>query len=213
MNSNFEFIKSEWPEIFEAAVCAEKHTLTAPRTCAFYCRYALERTVYWLYEHDKSLRKPFQEKLAALLHEDTFVRNLGNGLFNRIRYIHNLGNHAAHSSGRIRDIESLTCLRHLFALLCWLTRTYSKNPPKDILFKENLIPKAGQEEKSAKQLQQLQKQLVQKDKLLEEQRQQQAQKVGTVRGNVGKLCKLLYNRYMRRERITYREALVHTTTL
>jgi len=34
-----------------------------------------------------------------------------------------------------------------------------------------------------------------------------------VRWNVGKLYKLLYNRYMRRERITYREASVHTTTL
>jgi type I restriction enzyme R subunit len=175
MSSNFEFIKSEWPEIFEAAVSAEKHTITAPRTCAFYCRYALERTVYWLYEHDKSLRKPYQEKLAALIHEDTFVRNLGNGLFNRVRYIHNLGNHAAHSGGRIRDIESMTSLKHLFAFLCWLTRTYSKNPPKDILFKESIIPKTGQEEKTAKQLQQLHEQLAQKDKQLEEQRQEQAQ--------------------------------------
>ena len=35
---------------------------------------------------------------------------------------------------------------------------------------------------------------------------------GTVRANVSKFQKFWYNGYMRRERITYREALVHTNT-
>ena len=174
MTGNFEFLKVEWPDLFEAAANAEKYTFTAPRTCAFYCRYTLERTVFWLYDHDSSLKKPYQDHLAAMLHEECFEKNLGRGLFDRIRYIHHLGNLAAHNSGRIRENESLIALRSLFALLTWLVRTYSKNPPADILFRESLIPKTDQqnkqEDKTAHQLEQLQSQLAEKDKQLEEER-------------------------------------------
>ena len=42
MSSNFEFLKSQWPDLYDAAATAEQHTLTDPRTGAFHCRRALE---------------------------------------------------------------------------------------------------------------------------------------------------------------------------
>jgi hypothetical protein len=75
----------------QSAVEAEKSVYTAPRTCVFYTRYALERAVHWLYQHDSYLQKPYQDTLAALIHEQTFKDNLSPGLFDPIRFIHKLG--------------------------------------------------------------------------------------------------------------------------
>ncbi|MCP5053333.1 MAG: DEAD/DEAH box helicase family protein [bacterium] len=175
MSSNFEFIKAEWPDLYEAAVNAEKHTFAGPRTCAFYSRYTLEQAVKWMYRHDSSLKQPYQDKLAALIHERTFMQSLGTGLFDRVRFIHKLGNHAAHEGSRIKDREAYAGLKHLFAFLCWFTRTYCPHPPKEILFKESLIPKTGEAGKSAQQLRQLLDQLAQKDRRLQEEQRKRAQ--------------------------------------
>lgn len=172
MISNFEFLKAEWPELFEAASTAEQYTFTSPQTCAFYCRYTLERTTIWIYDHDSSLKKPYQDKLAAMLYEECFKQNLGQGLFERVILIHKLGNQAVHTNMRIRETDSISALKALFALLAWLTRIYSKNPPTEILFKETLIPKAEQPDKNLRQLELLQIQLAEKDKILEEEHRQ-----------------------------------------
>jgi type I site-specific restriction endonuclease len=174
MTGNFEFLKTQWPDLYETAAKAEKNTFTDPWTCALYCRFTLEQTVKWIYDHDSSLKRPFQDNLGALLMDKDFVQNLGSGLALRIRFIQQLGNHAAHKSRNIRDYESLKALQALHALFCWLTRTYSKNPPRDLLFKETRIPKKGEREKSAKQLEQLQDQLAEKNKLLEDERKKYA---------------------------------------
>ncbi|MGE5340319.1 MAG: DEAD/DEAH box helicase family protein, partial [Candidatus Omnitrophota bacterium] len=175
MNSNFDFLTSEWPQFRDAALNAEKNTFSAPRTCAFYCRYTLEITVNWMYENDTSLKKPFQDKLATLIHEPTFQHNLGTGLFQRIRYLQQLGNHAAHDSRKIKADESFLALKTLFAFLSWFSRTYSKQPPPPPLFKESLIPKTGEADKNTKQLQSLQEQLAQNDETLREERRKHAE--------------------------------------
>jgi type I restriction enzyme R subunit len=40
-----------------------------PRAACFHARFALEATVHWLYNHDPSLRMPYDQSLGALLHE------------------------------------------------------------------------------------------------------------------------------------------------
>jgi type I restriction enzyme R subunit len=174
MSSNFEFIKGDWADLFEGVAKAERNTITDPRTSAFYCRYTLEQAVKWMYQYDSSLRMPYQDKLSALINESSFKNNLGSGLYQRLSYIQRLGNQAVHEGSRIQAHEAMASLKHLFAFFCWLTRTYSSAPPSQMLFKESLIPKQGEGEKSAAQLRKLQEQMAQKDRLLEEERQKQA---------------------------------------
>ncbi|HZQ45706.1 MAG TPA: hypothetical protein VFC07_01735 [Verrucomicrobiae bacterium] len=54
--SNFLFLKTEWPDLHDAATRAEALAHPDPRTACFYARRGLELIVHWLYKHDASLR-------------------------------------------------------------------------------------------------------------------------------------------------------------
>ncbi|HVT04106.1 MAG TPA: hypothetical protein VHL58_12115 [Thermoanaerobaculia bacterium] len=56
--SNFDFVRAEWPELFDSAAKADALTATDPRTACFYARRALEAGVAWIYTHDPALRLP-----------------------------------------------------------------------------------------------------------------------------------------------------------
>ena len=163
MQSNFDFLKNNWSEFYEPAIEAEKNVYTAPRTCAFYSRYTMERIVRWLFGHDSYLKLPYQETLSAMMHEQTFKDNLAPGLFNRINYIRKIGNLAVHDKGKISAHESLTALRHLFAFLEWFAKSYSKSPPFSLTFNESILPKKGERDKSLEELIKLQDHLAIKD--------------------------------------------------
>jgi len=169
MASNFEFLKKDWQDLFESASEAEKSVYTAPRTCVFYSRYALERAVYWLYQNDSYLKMPYQDTLAAMIHEQTFKDNLSPGLFDPIRFIHKLGNEAVHSDTKINSNQSLTAIRHLFTFLNWLFVYYSSSSVKGLTFNETLIPKTGiVDDRTSTQLQKIEEKLKQKDTEIEE---------------------------------------------
>ena len=72
MNTNFTFLKEEFPKIYEEIVEAERHTFTAPRYAALLCRSTLEKALFWLYQNDEDLEFPYDTKLASLLFSDSF---------------------------------------------------------------------------------------------------------------------------------------------
>ena len=72
MNSNFNFIPSEWKEIAETAKEAEKHVYSAPAYTAVLCRKSLEEFVRWMYEHDHELELPYDSSLSNLLYGEDF---------------------------------------------------------------------------------------------------------------------------------------------
>ena len=53
--SNFAFLQSEWPQIYEAAARAEASVYPDPRAACFYARRAMELAVKWLYKADARL--------------------------------------------------------------------------------------------------------------------------------------------------------------
>ncbi len=159
MQTNFEFIKNNWPEIYKEALEAEKHVFTAPRTSAFYSRFTLEAVVTWLYEHDKDLKMPFEQTLSAMVHEPKFRNNLAQGLFNRIFYVRKLGNTAVHSNIHIKSYEAMLSLKHLHAFLLWFANKYGKEEVKSVALNESIIPKVDEADKSARELQELQAKL------------------------------------------------------
>ncbi|BAQ66930.1 DEAD/DEAH box helicase family protein [Geminocystis sp. NIES-3709] len=133
MASNFDFLTTDFPEIYESATRVENLALSDSRACCFYARYTLEQAVIWLYDNDPYLQLPYDNNLGALIHEQTFKDNLPPNLFPKIRIIHKMGNRAAHSNQKISQKEGLYITEELFHFLYWLCRYYSpngKNLPK-----------------------------------------------------------------------------------
>jgi type I restriction enzyme R subunit len=125
--SNFTFLDTDWPDLYETAREAEQNVNAAPRTSCFYARRSLERAVKWLYANDSYLKQPYADNLAALIHEPTFRENLEPCLFPKILTIQKIGNLAVHSDKPISSSDSLHTLKELFHVLYWLARSYSPN--------------------------------------------------------------------------------------
>lgn len=159
MSSNFDFLKQDYKEVYEAVVLAESPVFTASRTSAFYSRFAMERAVTWMFGHDSDLRLPYEQTLSALTHEPTFRNSLPPGMFERIFYIRKLGNLAVHTNSDIKDFEALTALKNLHTFLGWFYKTYTKNPQPIERFDEALLPRGESIDKTSSQLKELEEKL------------------------------------------------------
>ncbi|MDX2099606.1 MAG: DEAD/DEAH box helicase family protein [Leptolyngbyaceae cyanobacterium bins.59] len=168
MSIHFEFLKTEWPKVYEAAVKAESLALPDPRTACFYGRRALEIAVAWLFDCDPSLSQPYKADLSAFLFEPSFKALVGPALHAKLDVIRKLGNQAVHSSKPIRPEDAIVLVRELFHLCYWLGRTYGLKPtdkpdPK-AAFQPDRLPKTSPAPaQTIAQLQAQAKQLAAKD--------------------------------------------------
>ncbi len=152
MLSNFTFLQQEFPEIFREINEAEKHTFTAPRYAALLCRSTLEKTIFWLYKHDEDLELPYDTKLGALLHNDSFKAILRPSMHMELDIVRLYGNNAAHGKN-VKQLEALQSLKNTFRFLSWLCKYYSENNPEIPEFDERVIPYGDTNDKTGKQLQ------------------------------------------------------------
>ncbi|MFH0957718.1 MAG: DEAD/DEAH box helicase family protein [Pseudomonadota bacterium] len=167
--SQFHFLSTEWPDIFESAAKVEDLALSDPRTACFYARRSLELTVAWLYKHDPALTLPYQDHLSALIHEPTFRNLVGPAVFAKSRILKDLGNLAVHSNKTVRPFDSLAAIKELFHVLFWLTRTYSRGakPVDGLTFDPGKLPKTTTSpSQTVDQLQKLENQLRERDEKL-----------------------------------------------
>jgi len=167
--SQFDLIRAEWPDVFDAAARAESAARNDPRASCFYARRALELAVLWMYKHDPATRLPYQENLSALIHDPTFKQSVGPALFAKARLIKDLGNLAAHSPKPLQESDSLRATTDLFHFLFWLARTYSRGsaPPDALSFDASLIPSgAAPSPQSVAQIQKLENDLSARDEEL-----------------------------------------------
>jgi type I restriction enzyme R subunit len=131
--SNFDFLKTEFKSFYPNARQAEKLALSDSRGSCFYARLTLEMAVHWLYDHDQTLRRPYEQMLGALIHEPTFQQLLPPPLFNKIKAIQKAGNQAAHNPKPVMAYDAVRICQELFHLLYWLARTYTRlSDPKDL---------------------------------------------------------------------------------
>ena len=72
--SNFAFLAAEFPAVHEAAVEAERQAGASPTAAAFFAGKAVEVAVKWAFRTDPGLKLPYQDNIAALLHEPSFRR-------------------------------------------------------------------------------------------------------------------------------------------
>lgn len=168
--SHFEFLRREWPSVHESATKAETAALSDPRTACFYARRSIELAVQWMFQHDTSLKKPYQDNISAMLHEPSFKQTAGEAVFTKAKLVVRLGNGAAHNSAPVLTTESLAAIRELFHILYWFARTYARGerPHATMVFEPSLLPKASEPVQTVAQIQTLQEALEAKDKALAE---------------------------------------------
>ena len=127
MQSNFNFISIDWPQIYKSASKSEESSLKDPRTACFYSRRSTELIVEWIYEHDNTLRRPYESSLSNLIHGFDFRELVGEQLLGKFKLLKDLGNKAVHRNDPISQGNAvlaevhcttfLPCL-HLSLLLC-----------------------------------------------------------------------------------------------
>lgn len=165
--SNFAFLPSKFKTIAESAVKAEGHIMSDPRAACFHARFALEAAAHWLYRHDNSLSMPYDQKLGALLHEPSFQNLLPEAVFQKARVILKMGNLAVHNPRPISERDALQVVRELYHFCYWLCRTYSPDLRREnIVWSMDRVPKPldRSEVVPRKKLQELEQQLIQKNK-------------------------------------------------
>ena len=154
MQTNFHFLQKEFSDIYKEIVEAEKHTFTAPRYAALLCRSTLEKAIFWLYQNDEDLELPYDTKLGALLHNDSFKAILKPSMLMELDIVRLYGNNAAHGKN-IRALEALQALKNSFRFLSWLSKYYSQENPEIADFDERHIPYGDVADKTKKELQAL----------------------------------------------------------
>lgn len=166
--SNFEFLRGEWPAVYEAATRAESAVHSDPRTACFYARRALELAIAWAYKSDEALRLPYQDSISALIHEPTFKRAAGEAVFTKARLINRIGNQAVHSHRALREQDALVAVRELFHVVYWLAHTYGREEKPDpaLRFDPTALPKLSVAKQTVDQLQQLEASLHERDEKL-----------------------------------------------
>ena len=176
---NFDFLQSEFPDIFSEAHEAEKNAITAPKYCALLCRSALEKAVHWLYQNDTDLVAPFDTKLASLMYEQCFQDILNQQMFQEINVIRINGNNSAHGK-KVSAYEALVSLKNLFRFLSFLSKYYSEENPAIPAFNESLIPDGKENDKTLLELKNIAEELTaQTEKLKQESliREEQAKEI------------------------------------
>ena len=79
--SNFAFLATEFPTVHDAAMEAERQASVSPTAAAFFAGKAVELAVKWAFRNDPGLKLPYQDNIAALLHEPSFRRAAGEDVF------------------------------------------------------------------------------------------------------------------------------------
>ncbi|MRX62593.1 DEAD/DEAH box helicase family protein [Maribacter luteus] len=152
MKSNFDFIKVDFPELYQQVVEAEKYVFKAPKYAALQCRIVLELTVNWLYDNDPDYERPYDTTLAALMYHEDFKNDIKATLLHELTLVRKVGNAAAHGK-RVNTKEALICLRSVFRLLSFIGINYNEVSPVVPAFNEVLIPTGEVKDKTVKELQ------------------------------------------------------------
>ena len=136
--SNFNFLQKEFPNLFQEAKNAEKHTFREPRYSALLSRSTLEKAVFWIYDNDPDLELPYDTKLGALLHHQDFKNGLKSTMQQELDVIRLTGNNAAHGK-KVNQYQALQSLKNLFRFLSYLSVYYSEGNPEILPFNEKLL--------------------------------------------------------------------------
>ena len=178
--SNFEFLTSEWPDLFAESRKAEQFANLDPRSSCFYARRAVELAVKWLYQVDETLVEPYKADLNGLMYEP-FFKALTGPISAKMNLIRKVGNTAVHENRAVVPQQALNMVRELWHVMFWLASRYAagERPTAGVDFDLSLISKPGAKgaavtPKTVVELQILAVKLTASDKALADQQMQNA---------------------------------------
>ena len=129
--SQFAFLEAEFSTEFAMALKVEEYALTDPAAAVIYARKALESGVKWVYQYDRALPPPYEDKLNTYLNEPAF-KSLANGrVFDVAKKIQRAGNRAVHESKPPTKLEAVEVTSALFQFCFWLAHTYGRHTKPD----------------------------------------------------------------------------------
>ncbi|TPL75960.1 DEAD/DEAH box helicase family protein [Mesorhizobium sp. B2-3-15] len=151
MTSNFTFLAAEFPTVHEAAVEAERQAGVSPTAAAFFAGKTVELAVKWAFRNDPGLKLPYQDNIAALLHEPSFRRAAGEAVFAKAKFINTLRNRAVHEEKTIRPGDATGAVKELFHVCFWLARTYARKakPADGLAFDPSVLARRDETLKKA----------------------------------------------------------------
>lgn len=144
MASNFDFIASEWPQLFDECVRAERYVRSDPRASVIYARRVVEQLVGFLYDVVE-LPLPYQDDLAAKMNAPAFKNLVGLEMALKANAVRKAGNAAAHKPGTVVELGALQVLREVHHLVYWAAFRYSTEPaaiPQGLRFDAALVKAA-----------------------------------------------------------------------
>ncbi|CAB1247622.1 Type I restriction-modification system R subunit [Ruminococcaceae bacterium BL-4] len=129
MHTNFDFLLNDpqFEPFAEAAVSAEKVLPISPALCATACRTALEFAVKWVYSVDKSLTKPYEDKLVTLMSTEDFKDLLPVGMIPKLNYLRKVGNNATHNAKGVSRDQAVLALQNLHSFMDFVAYCYGAN--------------------------------------------------------------------------------------
>ncbi|QUS36367.1 DEAD/DEAH box helicase family protein [Falsirhodobacter algicola] len=129
--SQFAFLADEFPALFDPAKKAELAALSDPRNACFHARLTLEIALLWMFRSDKALKSPYQDTLAALVHEPSLAALTGPAIVAKAKIIKDRGNQAAHDAKAPSASDAKVVVSELFHICYWFARTYAKKGKPD----------------------------------------------------------------------------------
>lgn len=137
--SNFEFLKQDFPQLYEEAKIAEQITFAVPKLAAVSCRSFLELGLNWLYDNDADFTKPYDTKLAALLFHYDFKSSIKPSLFYDLDLVRRFGNDGAHGNA-VTQKKALHALKSIFSFGVYLVKYYGEDLIETPIFREVNLP-------------------------------------------------------------------------
>ncbi|GHD07533.1 DEAD/DEAH box helicase family protein [Zhihengliuella salsuginis] len=125
--SNFGFLKAQWPAIADQAHRAEFFAYRDARVSLMYARRALEQLVGWMYEYDATLKRPLKDDLNNRLNEFTFQKLVPVAVRDQMHAVRKIGNTAVHTQSPISVPAAAAGLTGLFRITVWIGHTYAEN--------------------------------------------------------------------------------------
>ena len=125
--SNFEFIREQWPELYDSCQRAESYALSDASAAAFTARVAVEKIVDYLFVDVFALPEGYRSDLNARMNDPAF-KNRTARINNQLNLVRRRGNDAAHGNRRLTRQEGVATLRDLFDVVVWTVKHHSTFP-------------------------------------------------------------------------------------
>src|SRR5699024_8674366 len=167
--TNFEFLKEkdQYESFMSACLEAEQSLQISSASTSILSRRALELAVKCMYSFDEELKLAYDDRLSALIHEQSFRSIIDQDLFPLIRYIVKLGNVAVHTNSKISRDEAVTTLRNLHEFISWIDYCYSAEYTAQA-FDETLLSSTNESRKRKEEYQDLFEKLSARDRKLKD---------------------------------------------